>query len=239
MLRRLRELPGVRHLFVASGVRYDLAMQDKSGSYLREICQYHVGGQLKIAPEHIADHVTRLMNKPPLACYRRFTKTFKEIKQGLKRDIYVIPYFISGHPGCRLEDNAALAEFFKDELHFQPEQIQNFTPTPMTLSTAMYVSGLDPQSGQAIHVPREAKERRWQRAILQFSDPRKRAHAEEALRACHRHDLISGEKSLWGRKKTRTGESSSRQFGIGKKGDNSPRQSKGDAAREGRKKHRR
>ncbi|MEQ8175170.1 MAG: YgiQ family radical SAM protein [Syntrophomonadaceae bacterium] len=239
MLRRLRDLPGVRHLFVSSGVRYDLAMQDKSGSYLRELCQYHVGGQLKIAPEHIADHVTRLMNKPSLACYRRFTKTFKEIRQGLKKDIYIVPYFISGHPGCRLEDNAALAEFFKEELHFQPEQIQNFTPTPMTLSTAMYVSGLDPQSGQEIHVPREARERRWQRAILQFRDPRNRAHAEEALRACQRFDLISGERSLWGRKKTRTGESFGRQFGTGKKGDNSPRKTKGDAAREGRKKHRR
>ncbi len=240
MLRRLRELPGVRHLFVSSGVRYDLAIQDKSGIYLPELCRHHVGGQLKIAPEHIADHVTRLMNKPSLACYRRFTKTFREISRGLKRDIYIVPYFISGHPGCRLEDNIALAEFFKDELHFQPEQIQNFTPTPMTLSTAMYVSGLDPVTGREIHVPREAKERRWQRAILQFRDPRNRAHAEEALRACQRLDLTgSGPKSLWGGKKTRPGESFELQFGTGKKGENSPRKTKGVAAREGRKKHRR
>lgn len=240
ILRRLRELPGVHHLFVSSGVRYDLALLDKSGTYLRELCQHHVGGQLKIAPEHIADNVTQLMNKPSLACYRRFTKIFKEISRGLKRDIYIVPYFISGHPGCSLEDNVALAEFFRDELHFQPEQIQNFTPTPMTLSTAMYVSGLDPVTGREIYIPRGAKERRWQRAILQFRDSCNRAQAEEALRTCGRPDLTSsGENSLWGKKKTGSGESSGPHLGTGKKGDNSPRKAKGSNAREGRKKHRR
>lgn len=239
LLRRLRDLPGVRHLFVSSGVRYDLAMHDQSGVYLHELCRHHVGGQLKIAPEHITDHVTRLMNKPSLACYRRFTKMFKEISRALNRDIYLVPYFISGHPGCRLEDNIALAEYFKTELHFQPEQIQNFTPTPMTLSTAMYVSGVDPETGREIHVPREARERRWQRALLQFRDPRNRALAEAALEACGRLDLTGGgEKSLWGRKKSKSGERSAHQFGTGKKGDRSPRKNKGKSAREGRKKHR-
>lgn len=240
MLRKLQSLSGVRHVFVSSGVRYDLVMHDKSREYLNELCQYHVSGQLKIAPEHIADHVTRLMNKPNLACYRKFTKLFKEVSQLLKRDIYIIPYFISGHPGCSLEDNIALAEFYKEELHFQPEQIQNFTPTPMTLSTAMYVSGLDPETGRDIHIPRRGRERRWQRAILQFNDPRNRASAEEALRACGRSDLAkNGEHSLWRRKKTGMGESFGCQIGTGKKRDNSPCKTKGDTAREGRKKHRR
>ncbi|HWP97475.1 MAG TPA: YgiQ family radical SAM protein [Syntrophomonadaceae bacterium] len=190
LLRRLRDLPGVKHLFVSSGIRYDLVLQDTSGNYLPELCQHHVGGQLKIAPEHVAAGATRCMNKPPAADYRRFSQLFKDFSRKAGKNQYLIPYFISGHPGCRLEDNVELAEHIRDELHFQPEQVQNFTPLPMTLSACMYVTGIDPFSGREIYVPRDEKERKLQRALLQYREPNNLPLVLEALQSCGRQDLI-------------------------------------------------
>lgn len=189
--RSLRQIKSVRHLFVASGVRYDLILRDKSGQYLKDLCKYHIGGQLKIAPEHVSDKVLKIMNKPGKAEYKRFIQEFKKVNQALGSKQYLIPYFISAHPGCDLRDTVELAEFVRDELQYHPEQVQNFTPTPMTVSTCIYYTGLDPFSKRSIYVPRENRERKWQRALLQYRDPRNRELVKEALENCGRQDLIS------------------------------------------------
>ncbi len=194
--RRLRAIKGLNHIFVASGLRYDLLLQDRS-PYLHDLCKHHIGGQLKIAPEHISDRVTRLMNKPGRSEYKRFIDKFKRINRELGKEQYLVPYFISAHPGCTLQDTLQLAEFIRDELQYYPEQVQNFTPTPMTASTCMYYTGIDPENGEAVHVPRLERERRMQRALLQYRNRANYGLVREALASCHREDLIgSGPKAL-------------------------------------------
>jgi len=188
--RQLRKIEGLKHIFVSSGVRYDLLLKDTSGQYLKDLCSYHVGGQLKIAPEHVADKVTRYMRKPGKATYKKFIRAFQEVNKQIGKEQYIIPYFISAHPGCDLKDTIELAEFVRDKLQYYPEQVQNFTPTPMTISTCMYYTGIDPYSGKALYVPRGNKERRWQRALLQYRNPDNRALIREALLAAGREDLI-------------------------------------------------
>lgn len=187
--RRLRSMKELKHIRVASGVRYDLILRDSSGQYLKELCQYHVGGQLKIAPEHISDQVTRAMHKPNNSEYIKFVKQFKRINTELGKEQYLIPYFISAHPGSRLSDTVQLAEFVRDNLQYYPEQVQNFTPTPMTLSTSMYYTGLDPDSGREVYIP-GGRERKWQRALLQYKNKENWGPAREALKHCGRQDLI-------------------------------------------------
>jgi len=189
--RELRRNQRVKHMFVASGVRYDLILRDSSGQYLKDLCQYHVGGQLKIAPEHISDRVLQLMHKPPQAEYRKFIEMFKKVNKQLGRDQYLVPYFISAHPGSELNDTIELAEFVRDNLQYYPEQVQNFTPTPMTIATCMYYTGLDPVSKRKVYIPRHTRERKWQRALLQYRDPRNRNLVREALQSCGRVDLIN------------------------------------------------
>jgi uncharacterized radical SAM protein YgiQ len=189
--KELRRNPRVKHMFVASGVRYDLILKDTSSQYLKDLCQYHVGGQLKIAPEHISDRVLKLMHKPPQAEYKKFMEMFKKVNRQLGKDQYLVPYFISAHPGSELNDTIELAEFVRDNLQYYPEQVQNFTPTPMTISTCMYHTGLDPVSKRKVYVPRRTRERRWQRALLQYRDPRNRKLVREALQSCGRVDLIN------------------------------------------------
>ncbi|HEX3010874.1 MAG TPA: YgiQ family radical SAM protein [Syntrophomonadaceae bacterium] len=188
--RCLRSIKEFKHIRVASGVRYDLILKDSSGQYLRELCRYHVGGQLKIAPEHISDQVTRSMHKPGRNEYVRFIKEFKRINKDLGKDQYIIPYFISAHPGSHLSDTVELAEFVHDQLQYYPEQVQNFTPTPMTMSTSMYYTGLDPESGEKVYVPDTPRERRWQRALLQYQNKNNWQSVREALKVCGRDDLI-------------------------------------------------
>ncbi len=187
--RRLRSIKRIKHIRVASGVRYDLILRDSSGQYLKDLCRHHVGGQLKIAPEHISDHVTRSMHKPGKDEYIKFIKEFKRINKEIGKEQYIIPYFISAHPGSRLGDTIQLAEFVRDNLQYYPEQVQNFTPTPMTVSTSMYYTGLDPDSGKAVHVP-HTRERKWQRALLQYKNKENWGPAREALKASGRRDLI-------------------------------------------------
>ncbi len=194
---RLRRIKAIRHIFVASGIRYDLVLRDKSRRYLHDLCRYHVGGQLKIAPEHISRRVTRLMHKPGKSEYINFINQFKQMNVKVGKDQYLIPYFISAHPGSELPDTVELAEFVRDQLQYYPEQVQNFTPTPMTISTCMYYTGLDPESGKAVYVPRQDKERRMQRALLQYRNRSNQNLARAALIACEREDLIgSGSKTL-------------------------------------------
>ncbi|MCX5780262.1 MAG: DUF3362 domain-containing protein [Firmicutes bacterium] len=155
-----------------------------------DLCRYHVGGQLKIAPEHVVGKVTRLMHKPVKADYMRFIELFKQVNQELGKDQYIVPYFISAHPGCDLPATVELAEFVRDQLQYYPEQMQNFTPTPMTVSTCMYHTGLNPEDGKPVYVPREEKERWQQRALLQYRNRANQKLAREALVACGREDLI-------------------------------------------------
>jgi len=195
--QRLRRIPGIKHLYVASGIRYDLVLRDTSKRYLRDLCQHHVGGQLKIAPEHISSRVTRLMHKPGQTEYKRFIKEFQQINKELGQDQYIVPYFISAHPGCSLEDNIELAEFIRDQLQYYPEQVQNFTPTPMTVSTCMYYTGINPDNNQPVYVPRQERERKMQRSLLQYRNRTNRNILREALLSANRADLIGpGSKSL-------------------------------------------
>lgn len=188
--RCLRSIKGLKHIRVASGVRYDLVLKDDSGRYLKDLCRYHVGGQLKIAPEHISEQVTRSMHKPGQSEYVKFVQEYKRINQEIGKEQYLIPYFISAHPGSGLRDTVQLAEFVRDQLQYYPEQVQNFTPPPMTMSTSMYYTGVDPETGKKVYIPRSPRERKWQRALLQYRSRENWEPAREALRICGREDLI-------------------------------------------------
>ncbi|HZK43756.1 MAG TPA: YgiQ family radical SAM protein [Syntrophomonadaceae bacterium] len=195
--QELRQIKQVKNIFIASGVRYDLLLKDTSQKYLRDLCQYHVGGQLKIAPEHINDYVAGLMNKPGRSEYVEFTQKFKRINQELGKEQYLIPYFIAAHPGCSSRDMLQLAEFIRDHLQYYPEQVQNFTPTPMTISTCMYYTGLNPMNGKKVSVPKGRKIRSKQRALLQYRNPSNYDLVYEALQELKREDLIGkGRRSL-------------------------------------------
>ncbi len=195
--QKMRKVKGIRNIRVASGVRYDLILNDRSGQYLRELCQYHIGGQLKIAPEHIAPTVTKLMGKPVRAEYEKFIAAFNRVNKKLKKEQYLIPYFISAHPGSSLNESVELAEFIRDKLQYYPEQVQNFTPTPMTISSSMYYTGLNPLNGREVYVPRSTWERKAQRALLQYRNRKNKKLIKEALEKCGRTDLIGpGPKAL-------------------------------------------
>lgn len=187
MLRRLRSLPGVKRVFIGSGIRHDLILADES-AYLKELCQYHVSGHLKIAPEHVSDSVTRCMNKPPVKVLNAFRDKFDEARRSLGKEQYLLPYLMSGHPGCTVEDMVEMAEYLRDN-HMYTEQVQDFTPTPMTVSTAMYYTGLDPFTMEIVHVPK-GREKRIQRAMLQYRDQKNYGLVREGLIAVRRQDLI-------------------------------------------------
>ena len=187
LLTRIREVPGVKHVFIGSGIRYDLALADNSG-YLGVICDHHVSGHLKVAPEHIADSVTRCMKKPGRDVFDRFRYRFEALQEGRKRRQYLLPYFMSGHPGCTLADMVELAEYLRDN-NLYTEQVQDFTPTPMSVSSCMYYTGLDPFTLKPVHVPR-GKEKKIQRALMHYRDPKNRFLVIEGLTIAGRTDLI-------------------------------------------------
>jgi uncharacterized radical SAM protein YgiQ len=191
MLRRLRAIPGVKRVFIGSGIRHDLVLRDLSG-YLEELCQHHISGQLKIAPEHIVQKVTDCMRKPPVKVLEGFKEKFDAINKAAGKEQYLIPYLMSGHPGCTVEDMILLAEYIRDH-HMYTEQVQDFTPTPMTISTAMYYTGLNPFTLKAVHVPR-GRERRIQRALLQYKNRKNYGMVREGLMMAGRDDLIGRSK---------------------------------------------
>jgi uncharacterized radical SAM protein YgiQ len=194
LLRRLRAIPGVRRVFVGSGIRHDLVMADRSG-YLEDLCRHHVSGHLKIAPEHISRTVTECMHKPPRQVLDDFRERFRAASQAAGREQYILPYLMSGHPGCTIADMVELAEYLRDNSMYT-EQVQDFTPTPMTISTAMYYTGLDPFTLQPVHIP-QGEEKRIQRAMLQYRDPGNYDLVREGLERIGRKDLIGeGEKCL-------------------------------------------
>lgn len=189
LLRKLRKLPGVKKVFIRSGLRYDYILADKSGDFLRELCEHHISGQLKIAPEHVSENVLRYMRKPPKEITERFMAEYREMNERIGKKQFLVPYYMSSHPGSGLQDAVALAEFIRDS-GVRPEQMQDFTPTPGSLSTAIYYTGIDPLTGEEVRVPRDHEERRLQRALLQYWMPGNQAAVREALRKAGRADLI-------------------------------------------------
>jgi uncharacterized radical SAM protein YgiQ len=187
LLSRLRGIPGIKHVFIGSGIRYDLALADESG-YLGMISDHHISGHLKVAPEHIAPQVTKIMNKPGRDVFDRFCTQFETLQQGKKKRQYILPYFMSGHPGCTIPDMVSLALYIRDH-HLYTEQVQDFTPTPMSVSSCMYYTGLNPFTLEPVHVPR-GQEKKIQRALMQYRDPKNHGLVTEGLRIAGREDLI-------------------------------------------------
>jgi len=189
VLRALRALPGIKKVFVRSGIRFDYVMADSDGTFLKELAEHHVSGQLKVAPEHVSSRVLALMGKPPHRSYEAFAKRWRQVNDELGLKQYLVPYFIASHPGAALTDAIELAEYLRDA-GFVPDQVQDFYPTPGTLATAMYHSGVDPLSGAGVYVAKGARERSMQRALLQFNKPENRQLVKEALKLAGRDDLI-------------------------------------------------
>ena len=188
LLRELRALPGVKKVFVRSGIRFDYLLLADDG-FLEELCAHHVSGQLKIAPEHISDRVTRLMGKSNRDIYLRFVKKFERINERLGKKQYLVPYFMSSHPGSELKDAIELAEFLRD-MGYHPQQVQDFIPTPGTLSTCMWYTGVNPLTGERVYSAKRPEEKRMQRALMQYWLPSNHAIVRKALRLAHREDLI-------------------------------------------------
>lgn len=193
LLRKLRKLPKVKKVFIRSGIRFDYVMADKDSSFLRELCRYHVSGQLKVAPEHVADAVLKRMGKPENSVYQKFTQKYKQIneQEGMKQ--YLVPYLMSSHPGSSLKEAVELAEYLRD-LGYMPEQVQDFYPTPSTISTCMYYTGVDPRTMEPVYVPVNPHEKAMQRALIQYRNPQLYDLVEEALKKAHREDLIGFDK---------------------------------------------
>ncbi len=189
LLRELRQLPKVKKVFVRSGIRFDYLINDPDEEFFRELVENHVSGQLKVAPEHCSDRVLKYMGKPPFRVYKRFEKRFYELTESVGKKQYLVPYLMSSHPGSTIEDAIELSLFLKRN-RLKPEQVQDFYPTPGTVSTCMFYTGLDPMTMQQVYVPRTAEEKAQQRALLQYFLPQNRRLVLDALRRAHRTDLI-------------------------------------------------
>jgi uncharacterized radical SAM protein YgiQ len=193
LLRKLRELPEVKKVFIRSGIRYDYLMLDKNDDFFQELCEHHVSGQLKVAPEHIVDRVLEKMGKPGRHVYEKFVKKFYEINEKINKEQYLVPYLISSHPGSDLKAAVELAVYLK-ELGYMPEQVQDFYPTPGTLSTTMFYTELDPRNMRPVYVPKSPKEKSMQRALLQYRKRENYGLVHEALELAGRQDLIGLDK---------------------------------------------
>ncbi len=192
LLRKLRSLDGVKKVFIRSGIRFDYLLQDRDESFLKELCEHHVSGQLKVAPEHVSSRVLALMNKQKHSVYRKFIKSYREMNRKLGKKQYLVPYFISSHPGSTLKDAVELALFMK-ETGFIPDQVQDFYPTPGTVSTCMYYTGLNPLTGEPVDVVKKEREKKLQRALLQYNRPENYKLVREALEKAGRKDLIGSD----------------------------------------------
>jgi uncharacterized radical SAM protein YgiQ len=187
LLRRVREIPGVRKVFIGSGIRYDLIPDGDTG-YLQDLCRHHISGHLKVAPEHVSASVTHMMNKPDVTAFDRFRAQFELLQQGKRKRQYLLPYFMSGHPGCTIADMVELAVYIRDN-DLYTEQVQDFTPTPMSPASCMYYTGLNPFTMEPVHVAKGRK-KKIQRALMQYRDPKNRRLVIEGLTAAGRTDLI-------------------------------------------------
>lgn len=192
ILRALRKLPKVRKVFIRSGIRFDYLLEDKDQTFLKELCEYHVSGQLKVAPEHVSDAVLQKMGKPQNKVYEKFIRKFQDMNQKLGKKQYLVPYLMSSHPGSTLIEAVELAEYCRD-LGYMPEQVQDFYPTPSTISTCMYYTGLDPRTMESVYVPKNPHEKAMQRALIQYRNPANYELVKEALVKAGRTDLIGFE----------------------------------------------
>ncbi len=193
ILRSLRSIDGVKKVFIRSGIRYDYLMYDNKDEFFKELITHHISGQLKVAPEHVSDRVLSYMQKPSSSLYRKFVEKYYKLNKELKKDQYLVPYLMSSHPGSKLEDAIMLAEYIRDEKIYI-EQVQDFYPTPSTISTCMYYTGVDPRTMKPVFVAKTPKEKAMQRALLQYKDPKNYDLVKEALIKCHRFDLIGNGK---------------------------------------------
>lgn len=202
LLRKLRSLPGVKKVFIRSGIRFDYLIYDKDSTFLRELCEHHVSGQLKVAPEHISNAVLEKLGKPGVEVYNRFVTAYKAMNRKLGKKQYLVPYLMSSHPGSTLKEAVELAEYLRD-LGYMPEQVQDFYPTPSTISTCMYYTGLDPKTLQPVYVATNPHEKAMQRALIQYRNPKNYDLVYEALVKAGRQDLIGYDKKCLIRPKNR------------------------------------
>ena len=193
LLRKLRKIDGVKKVFIRSGIRFDYVLADPDDTFLRELCEYHVSGQLKVAPEHVSDPVLQKMGKPEYSVYQKFVEKYNQMNKKLRKDQYLVPYLMSSHPGSTLKEAVNLAEHLRD-FGYMPEQVQDFYPTPSTLSTCMYYTGVDPRNMQPVYVPKNPHEKAMQRALIQYRDPKNYDLVMEALKKTGRMDLVGYDK---------------------------------------------
>ena len=193
LLRELRKIDGVKKVFSRSGIRFDYVLADPDDTFLRELCEYHVSGQLKVAPEHVSDPVLQKMGKPEYSVYQKFVEKYNQMNKKLRKDQYLVPYLMSSHPGSTLKEAVNLAEHLRD-FGYMPEQVQDFYPTPSTLSTCMYYTGVDPRNMQPVYVPKNPHEKAMQRALIQYRDPKNYDLVMEALKKTGRMDLVGYDK---------------------------------------------
>lgn len=193
LLRKVRELPGIKKVFIRSGIRYDYLMCDKNPEFFNDLVKYHISGQLKVAPEHVSDRVLRLMGKPQRSQYDKFVERYFDINKKYNLNQYLVPYLISGHPGSDLKSAIELAEYIRD-MGYNPEQVQDFYPTPGSLSTAMYYTGINPLNGEKVYIPKDKEEKAMQRALMQFRNPKNYSLVYKALVKASRQDLIGYDK---------------------------------------------
>lgn len=194
LLRKIRKVDGIKKVFIRSGIRYDYAMYDDNDEFIKDLCKYHVSGQLRTAPEHVSEHVLALMGKPSIKLYDKFVKKFYEESAKIDKEQYILPYFISSHPGSRLKDAIELAEYIR-EIGYIPEQVQDFYPTPGTLSTCMYYTEFNPLTNEKVYVPKSHEEKQMQRALLQYNKKENYEIVLKALKKENRFDLIGYDKN--------------------------------------------
>lgn len=193
LLKKLRTLPKVKKVFIRSGIRFDYALADKNDTFIKELCEHHISGQLRVAPEHVSDRVLELMGKPKNSVYQEFVRKFETINKKTGKQQFIVPYLMSSHPGSTLEDAVMLAESLRD-MGYMPEQVQDFYPTPSTISTCMYYTGIDPRNGKKVYVATNPHEKAMQRALIQYKDPKNYELVKEALIKTGRQDLIGFDK---------------------------------------------
>lgn len=232
LLKKIRTIPGVKKVFVRSGIRFDYVMQDKDDTFLREICKHHISGQLRVAPEHIADAVLEKMGKPGNKVYQQFIERYQRINARYGKEQFVVPYLMSSHPGSTLKEAVELAEYLRD-LGYMPEQVQDFYPTPSTISTVMYYTGVDPRTMEEVFVPVNPHEKAMQRALMQYRNPANYDLVKEALIKAGRQDLIGfGKECLIAPRKERWKEEAWKKKEKGKKADRNKKAGQGKERKE-------
>ncbi|MDE7157392.1 MAG: YgiQ family radical SAM protein, partial [Lachnospiraceae bacterium] len=217
LLRKLRRLPNVKKVFIRSGIRFDYLMCDSDDTFMREMVEHHISGQLKVAPEHVADPVLQMMGKPENAVYEKFIQKYKKLNEQMGKKQFVVPYLMSSHPGSTLKEAVRLAEYLRD-LGYMPEQVQDFYPTPSTISTCMYYTGLDPRTMKKVYVPVNPHEKAMQRALIQYRNPKNYDLVYEALVAAGRRDLIGFTKECLIKPRKNVGQAHKEKASFGKKG---------------------